>query len=165
MCSSYEVILTKSRLEQVKTVHSSENCTKTVRMRMMCFNYTITFYEEFWNINWHKSFTFGFCVDVCILKKVWKLESLVGALVWRLNCPVFCLRNIQSSATHNVQIQRCFNRDLVSSIAAYKNTPILYASEFISIKYIMKLLLHHRYHRSILLIINNLQTYLINPTN
>ena len=53
MRSSYEVILTKSALNGVKTVHSSKKIMKNVRTRMICFNNTKTFYEAFKNTNCH----------------------------------------------------------------------------------------------------------------
>ena len=63
MCNSesYEVIITKSTLKNLKTVCSSGNCTKTVRTRMIRSNDMEVFSESFLNTDCNNSFMFWVC--------------------------------------------------------------------------------------------------------
>ena len=55
-------------LQKVKTVHPSENCKKTVIMRMIQFNDMKTVSEAFLNMKCYNGLCFEFLFNVYILR-------------------------------------------------------------------------------------------------
>ena len=91
------------------------------------------------------------------------IKAILKTPIQKSENPIFLFRRTHDAAVRNRKILASFKGDLGAAIAAQKDSPVNYGSEFCDIASLAKLFLHHKDKTKIIIIIQQGSRYYINP--
>ena len=91
------------------------------------------------------------------------IKSTLKIPIQKFGKPIFSFKRTHEAAVRNSKIMAAFKGDLGAAIAAHKDSPVNYGSEFRNTTALEKLFLHHKDKTKIINIIQQGYRYHLNP--
>ena len=92
-----------------------------------------------------------------------KIKSTLKTPIQKFGKPIFSFKRTHEAAVRNSKIMVAFKGDLGPAIAAHKNSPVNYGSEFCDTTALEQLFLHHEDKTKIISIIKHGSGYHLDP--